>query len=185
MVAIDQAQEGRGASRGSGGKAEEVAAQAKEQVQQKTEEVKGKASDRVREQLDTRSTQVGNQTASFSEALRRAGEHLQSQGNDAGAKAAHRAAEQVERLGGYLTNSSSDRFLGDLEKFGRQRPWAAGAIGVVVGFVGARFLKASSEMRYAGCLGTSSDADTEITRERASVETLPPAPSMVSGHGSP
>jgi len=175
-VAIDEAQQqGREAPEDSG-KAQEVAAQAKEQVQARAGEVKGKASARVREQLDTRSTQMGEQVGSFGEALRKAAEHLQGQGNESGARAAHQAAHQAERLGGYLTNSSSDRFLGDVERFGRQRPWVAGAIGAALGFVGARFVKASSERRYDASYQAHRDADLPLGRERDATAALPQTP---------
>jgi ElaB/YqjD/DUF883 family membrane-anchored ribosome-binding protein len=147
-VAIDQAKEkGRGATEGAADKAQEVVAQAKEQVQQKTDEVKVTASDKVRAELDTRSTEMGDQVASLGRALRTSAEQLQGEGKEPAAKAAHNAAEQADRLGRYLTSSSSDRLLHDIEGFGRRQPWAAGAIGAALGFVGARFLKASTESR--------------------------------------
>jgi ElaB/YqjD/DUF883 family membrane-anchored ribosome-binding protein len=136
---------------GSGGAAEqaqEAATQVKEQAQEKAEEVKAQAAGRMRGQLDTRSTEMADQIAPFAQALHQAGDHLVGQGNESGGKAAHRAGDQVEQLSSYLRSSGSDRFLGDIEGFARQRPWAAGGIGVVAGFMAARFLKASSESRY-------------------------------------
>jgi len=181
-VAVDQAEQGRGATEGALDKGQEVAAQAKEQVQERAEEAKGKAVDRVREQLDTRSTQLGQQVTSLGKALRKAAQHLEGDGNQSGAKVAHQAAGQVERLGGYLTNSDSNRFLDDLERFGRERPWAAGAISAAVGFVGARFLKASSETRYATSYrARQEDADLPLSRERAATT----APQRSSAPGSP
>ena len=175
-MAIDEAQKGREASDGAAGKAQEVVAQAKEQVQAKTEEVKGKASDRAREQLDSRSTQAGEQVSSFGQALRKAAQHLEGEGNTTGAKATRQAADRVERLAGYLTSSSSERFLSDLERFGRQRPWAAGAVGAVAGFIGARFLKASSESRYSSSSRPLSyDADLPLSHD-GDATAPPPLP---------
>jgi hypothetical protein len=173
LVAIDQAEQSREATDGAAGKPQEVAAQAKEQVQQKAEQVKGQASQRLREQLDTRSTQLGEQVTSFGQALRTAGERLESEGNDAGARAAQQAADRAERLAGYLTSSRSERLLGDIERFGRQRPWAAGAIGAALGFVGARFLKASSENRYDASNRMRQDADLPTSRDRDGAAALP------------
>jgi len=135
-------------SSGEAEQAQEAATQVKEQAQQKAEEAKARVSDKVRAQLDTRSTEMAGQIAPFAQALHQAGDHLVSQGNEAGGKAAHRAGDQVEQLASYLRSSGSDRFLGDIEGFARHRPWAAGGIGVVAGFMAARFLKASSESRY-------------------------------------
>jgi hypothetical protein len=165
-VAIDEArQQGGETTSGAADKAQEVAAQAKEQVQQKAGEVKAKASDGLREQLDSRSTQLGDRARSVGRAIRKSAEDLDREGNASAAKAAHWAADRVERLAGYLTESDSNRFLGDLEGFGRRRPWAAGAVGAVAGFVGARFLKASSESRYGMSYRTTRDADLPISRD--------------------
>jgi len=177
-VAVDQARQGDpGATDGATGKAQEVATQAKEQVQ----EAKGRASERAREQLDTRSTQLGEQVTSFAEALRKAADHLREQGNEPGAKAAGSAAGQVERLSEYLTDSSSDRFLRDLETFGRRRPWAAGGVGAVLGFVAARFVKASSENRYESSRLAAYDAELPLSRDAEAATTPPPAGTLPYG----
>jgi ElaB/YqjD/DUF883 family membrane-anchored ribosome-binding protein len=150
---------------GATGKAQEVASQAKEQVQEKAEEIKGTAGERVRGELDTRSTQAGEQVSAFGHAMRVAAEQLQGDGKEPGARVAGQAAQHMERLGGYLTNSSSDRFISDVESFGRRRPWVAGAIGAAAGFVAARFLKASSESRYQRAYGVQRDAAAPVRRE--------------------
>ena len=93
---------------------------------------------------------------------------------------AHRAADQVEQLTSYLRSSDSDRFLGDIETFARQRPWAAGGIGVVAGFIAARFLKASSESRYTGAQRPSkNDPSSDLPLHR---DLEAPAP-LPSAHG--
>lgn len=144
-MAIDEIQHReRESSEGVGVKAEEVVVQAKEQVLETVDEVKGKGLEQVRGQLDTQSRRLAERVAPFAGALRKAGRHLQAEGNPAGAKGAERAAGLVERLAGYLRDARSDRILGDVERFARRRPWAAGGIGATAGFVGARFLKASS-----------------------------------------
>ena len=148
-MAIDEAQQSHEASGRPVVEAREAVAQATEQVQEMAEEVKGQAFDRVREEVDTRSTKAGGQATSFGQALHKAADHLHGEGNPSGAKLAHRMADEVERLGGYLMNSRSDRFLADLERFGRRRPWAASAVAAMAGFVGARFLKASADRRFS------------------------------------
>lgn len=168
---------------GSGGgakeQAQEVAGQAMEQAQQTAEQVKARASDRVRGQLDTRSTEMADQISPFAQALHKAGDHLAGEGNASGGKAAHRAGEQVEQLADYLRSSGSDRFLGDVEGFARRRPWAAGGIGVVAGFMAARFLKASSESRYGGMQSYDNGAARDLPLRR-DVEAAAPLP---SAHG--
>ncbi|HEX2045157.1 MAG TPA: hypothetical protein VHF23_05980 [Gaiellaceae bacterium] len=142
---------------GSGGtstgeQAKEKARETSEQVQAKVREgagqVRGQVGERVREQVDTRSTQAGEQVASMADAMRRTGEQLRSEGKEGPAKLSEQAAERAERLGGYLRESDADRILRDAEEFARRRPWVVGAGGVVVGFLASRFLKASSSRRY-------------------------------------
>ncbi|HEV7774217.1 MAG TPA: hypothetical protein VGO48_13125 [Conexibacter sp.] len=80
---------------------------------------------RIREQVDQRSTQAGEQVSSSAHALRSTSERLREEGQDGPARAAERAADQAERLGGYLTESNADRILGDVEDFGRRQPSTA------------------------------------------------------------
>lgn len=158
---------------GALGKAQEVAAQAKEQVQEKADEVKGRATDRMKSQLNERSTDAADQVSSFAQALHRAGQQLEQDGNQPAAKAVHSAGEQIERMAGYLSTSDADRFLADIEQFSRRRPWVAGGIGAAVGFVAARFVKASSESRYDGGYRLS-DSDAPMRGEAEQSGELPP-----------
>jgi hypothetical protein len=109
----------------------------------------GQAKDRLREQVDQRSTQMGERVSSAAEDARSVGEQLRRQGKDQPARLADQAAERAERLASYLQESDADRILRDVEEFGRRQPWALVAGGIAVGFVASRFLKASSEQRYA------------------------------------
>jgi hypothetical protein len=70
---------------------------------------------------------------------------LEHEGQSGGAKAVRGAADQAERVAAYLRESDSDRMLGDVEDFARRRPWLTGAIGLAVGFVAARFVKATAD----------------------------------------
>jgi ElaB/YqjD/DUF883 family membrane-anchored ribosome-binding protein len=147
--------------------------QVQEQVQEKAHDLTGQASQGLRRQLDSRSTDVGEQIQSLASALRRAAEQLADDEKTLPADAARRAADGVERLGGYLRNGSSDAFLNDVEQFGRKRPWLAGGIGVAVGFAASRFLKASSDRRYGRAQSSRADLDTPLTPERAGHGTGP------------
>lgn len=135
--------------------ASSTAAKAREQVQEKTQVAQEKLKDttgtvqsRAREQVDQRSTQVGEQMSSSAQALRTTSERLRQEGQDGPARAAERAAQQAERMGSYLQESDADRILGDVEDFGRRQPWAVAAIGLAAGFAASRFMKASSRSRY-------------------------------------
>jgi ElaB/YqjD/DUF883 family membrane-anchored ribosome-binding protein len=141
----DQAREKAGDVAGQAQeKAQELAGQAGEQAKQAA----GQAKDRLREQVDQRSTQAGEQVASQAGDIRSVAEQLREQGKDKPAQMAEQAADKVESVGSYLRDSDADRILGDVEDFARQRPWAVIAGGIAIGFAASRFLKASSSDRY-------------------------------------
>jgi hypothetical protein len=160
---------------------------AQEQVQEKAQNAHEKltggaqqAQARMREQVDQRSTQAGEQVNATAQALRTTSRHLRDQGHDGPAQAAEKVAHHAERMGGYLSESSADRILGDLEDFGRRQPLAVMGIGIVAGFVASRFLKASSRERYQGRPpGTAATPATSVPAMPAAVP--PPA---VSGNGA-
>jgi len=117
---------------------------AKEQAQQAA----GQAKNTLRTQVDQRSTDAGQKVGGFASDVRSIGQQLREQGKDQPAKLTDQAADRAERLGNYLSESDADRILGDVEDFGRRRPWALIAGGAALGFAASRFLKASSSRRY-------------------------------------
>ena len=125
-------------------KAQEVAGQAQEKAQQAA----GEAKNRVRDQVDQRSTEAGKRAQTTAGDIRGVGEELRKQGKDQPAKLADQVADRAERVGGYLERSDGDTILRDVEDFGRRQPWALVLGGVALGIVASRLLKASSEGRY-------------------------------------
>jgi ElaB/YqjD/DUF883 family membrane-anchored ribosome-binding protein len=119
-----------------------------QQMGQKAQEVRSQAGDRLRQELDSRSRQAGEQVSATADAIRRVGQQLHEDGNPDVAKYADQAAERVERLGRYLSQSSADRLLHDAESFARRQPWLVALGGAAVGFLASRFVKASSANRY-------------------------------------
>jgi hypothetical protein len=183
-MATKQTQPGAAGEAEGQRKAQEVASQAMENVQERAQDVKGMASERARGELDRRSTQLGEQVISVVQALRTTGEQLHGEGNRTGASAAHGMADRAERLGGYLTDSDADRFLADAESFGRRRPWLAAGGGVAAGFVVARFLRASAEGRYRSSQQARIDTDAPLSRAGYEEPLIPhdtPAPTMGAG----
>ena len=125
-------------------KIQETAGQMQQQVGEKAQEVRGQAANGIKQQLDSRSTQAGEQVSATADALRRVGEQLKQEGQEAPARYARQAAQPVERLGRYLTDANGERILRDAEQFARRRPWMTAVSGAALGFVVARFIKASS-----------------------------------------
>jgi arginine utilization protein RocB len=145
-----------------------TADRAKEQMQDKAQVAQEKVQEtadtmrtRVREQVDQRSTHAGGQVRSTAQALRSTSERLREDGQDGPAKAAERAADQAEKVGGWLERSDADRILQDVEDFGRRQPMAVVAIGLAAGFAASRFLKASSRNRYTQGGGTGFNGSSQ------------------------
>jgi ElaB/YqjD/DUF883 family membrane-anchored ribosome-binding protein len=136
-------------------KAQEVSAQTQEKAQQAVnqarehaQQAKSKARDRLREQVDQRATQAGDQVAGQASDLRTVAQQLREQGKDRPAQLAEQAADRGERLGSYLKESDADRILRDVEDYARSNPWAVISGGITLGFAASRFMKASSADRY-------------------------------------
>lgn len=147
-----------------------------EVVQEKAQELKGTAGERVRQEVDVRSTEAGTQLQGTAAAMRRTTEQLRQEGNEGPARAMDFVAERAERLGSYLTGANADQVLRDVEGFARRQPWLVAVGGATAGFFAARFLKASSSARYQ-----ASSAATG-SRQTWQPEASPAArPSMGSG----
>ena len=138
-------------------KAQQVAGQAQEKAQQAT----GQAKEQLRTQVDQRSTQAGEQVSQQAGDIRTVAEKLREEGKDGPAKVADQAAERIEKVGSYLTQSDADRILGDVEDFARQRPMAVIAGGMALGLIASRFLKASQTERYR----TRTGSEQRFTRD--------------------
>lgn len=173
---------------GSGGsgsvpeQAKEKVQEGVEVVQEKAQELKGTAGERVRQEVDTRSTEAGTQLQGTASAMRRTTEQLRQEGNEVPAKAMDFVAERTERLGSYLTRADADQVLRDVEAFARRQPWLVAVGGAAAGFFAARFLKASSGARYhAGSAGSGAPPwqPQASAGERPSVGSGAARPSMV------
>ena len=151
-------------------RAQQVQDAAQEQVQEKAEQARGK----LRDEVDTRSTEIGQQVSGTSEAIREAASQLREKGQDGPARATEQAAEKMEQAGRWLTESDADRILGDVEDFARRQPWAVLAGGLVVGFAASRFLKSSSQQRYS---------TRGIEGHRQPVGQRPQPPALADGNG--
>lgn len=156
--------------------------EAQETVQQVAGQAQEKAQGMLREQVDQRSTQAGEKVSGTAEDLRSVGEELRNQGKETPAKLADQAAERTEQLGSYLSESDADRLLSDLEEFGRRRPWAVLAGGLVAGMAAARFLKASSQNRYQGRVRAEAPA-REVRGSTPPQPVVPPEVGVAPGAG--
>jgi ElaB/YqjD/DUF883 family membrane-anchored ribosome-binding protein len=182
------------AESGAAGSEQSATEQAKERVQEtaqqmgeKAQAVRGQAGDRFRQELDSRSSQAGEQVSTTADAIRRVGQQLREDGNQGVAKYADQVAERVERLGRYLSQSSADRVLHDAESFARRQPWLVALGAAAVGFLASRFVKASSANRYQqydAASGNSTAALASLpTRDPGAVTSGRPGAAISSATG--
>jgi hypothetical protein len=159
-------------------KAQEGLQKAKETGVEKAKETGLQAKDQVARQVDERSTTAGEQVATLAEATRKMSQELRNQGQGTPARLAEQAAEQAERLGRYLQDGDSDRFMGDFERAARRQPWAVAGGAFVLGIAAARFLKASAARRREANGGESSNGvvSGEARRLPEATAPAPPAP---------
>lgn len=186
-AAADAAANAQDAAKDAAGQAQEkiqeAAGQAKEQAAQAGQQAK----DRVRGQVDERSTEFGHRATGTADDLRSVSEQLRAQGKHQPAQLADQLADRADQAGRYLKDSDADRLLHDLEDFGRQRPWAVIAGGLAVGFVASRFLKSTSADRYRGTQsGAGQAAGPDVQRSPTGFTGAPPTPlgSSVPGGGT-
>jgi hypothetical protein len=117
-------------------------------AQDKAQGALGQARSRLRDQIDQRSTQAGEQVQSTVQDVRSMAEQLRGQGKDTPARVAEQVADRAESFGSYLRDADGERLLQDVEDVARRQPWLIAAGGLALGFAASRFLKASSGRRY-------------------------------------
>lgn len=119
-----------------------------QQIQEKASEAKQNTRERVRQEIDTRSSQTGTQMTKTGSALRQTAQQLRGDQQEQQAKVLEAVADRTERLGRYLNQTDGEQILRDVERLARQRPWVVAGAGTLLGFLAARFTKASSTRRY-------------------------------------
>jgi ElaB/YqjD/DUF883 family membrane-anchored ribosome-binding protein len=134
---------------------EEIISAAQEQITAKAHELGGEANFQIREQLDQRSTQAGEQLQAIGKTFQSGANQLRSEGKDVAARVVEEVARRADDVGGYLQSAEADRILGDIEGFARRRPWLTAGVGALAGFLASRFVKASGSRRYEGAHSNS------------------------------
>lgn len=166
-----------------GEETQSLAEQAKERAQDTARDVKGQTREQLRSQLADRSTQVGEQTAAAAQAMRRASSQLREEGNERAAAIIDAVADRGQRLGEYLRDTGGEQLLRDIEEFARRQPWLMAGGSAVVGFLGSRFVKASSHGRYQ--LSRQNERKAGSGPGTGSIPALPnPAPHSTTPGGA-
>jgi ElaB/YqjD/DUF883 family membrane-anchored ribosome-binding protein len=139
-----------------------------QQLQERASEAKTRTRERLREQIDTRSSETGEQMTTTASALRQTAQRLRAEQREPQAKVLEQIADRAERFGRYLTESDGERMLRDVERIARARPWLVAGGGTVLGFLAARFTKASSSRRYEENGGTRGEVHSTPALPRGS-----------------
>jgi hypothetical protein len=160
---------------GSGTQGSQVTEQAKQQGQQFAQQARQQASDlankgteQVKSQLAYQKHDASQRMVPIQTALRETAQQLRKQGQTPVAGYADGAAERVEWFSGYLRETDVDDIMDEARGFARRRPGLFLGSAALLGFLGTRFLKSSSQ-------GASSAGDGDP------VAALPPA----SAEGTP
>jgi len=139
--------------RNSGGAAGgEVTQQAKQQGQQLAQQARQQAGElasrggeQVKSQLANQKHEASQRLTPIQTALRETAQQLRKQGQAPIAQYADKTSDQVERLSGYLRESEVDEMVDQARGFARSRPALFLGAAAALGFLGARFLKSSSQ----------------------------------------
>jgi hypothetical protein len=129
-----------------GGTAREQIRGMKEQVVDQAKNTIQQARDRASSSLGESKGQFADQFGTIADALRRTTEHLRSEDQQRIAGLTETVARQVEQVAEYLRNKDARAMRQDLENLARRQPAVMIGGALVLGLIGARFLK-SSERR--------------------------------------
>lgn len=137
-------------SRGSSGREGDSGRRSREVArrgQEKASEYAEKGREQAKPQIAKGKERASEQLEGIANALRSTGEQLHEQDQGSVGGYAEQAADQVERLSGYLRDRDPDRLLGDVEDFARERPAVFLGGAFLLAAAAARFLKSSAGQR--------------------------------------
>jgi hypothetical protein len=123
------------------------ASQLADQAQAKAGEAVEQARHQATSRLTVQKRQMADTMGTVASAVRRTGEQLREQEQGMVADYAQTAAERLDRFSSYLRDADVDEMLFEVENFARRQPaiFLGGAL--LLGFVGARLLRASNGPR--------------------------------------
>jgi sirohydrochlorin ferrochelatase len=131
----------------SGGSAREQIREVKDQVVGQAKNTLQQARERATSSLGESKSQVAEQFGTIADALRRTTEHLRSEDQQRIAGLTETVARQVDRVANYLRSKDARAMRADLEGLARRRPAIVLGGALVLGLIGARFLKSSQRER--------------------------------------
>jgi hypothetical protein len=147
-------------SRGSGTESagQQGGGSAREQIREVKDQVVGQARSSLEQARNRASSSLGESKGQFAdqfgtiaEALRRTTEHLRSEDQQRIAGITDTVARQVDQVANYLRNKDAAAMRTDLENLARRQPALVLGGALILGLMGARFLKSSQrDRRFRG-----------------------------------
>ncbi|MGH7509514.1 MAG: hypothetical protein ACREMZ_08585 [Gemmatimonadales bacterium] len=131
----------------TGGSAREQIREVKDQVVGQARTTLEQARDRAGSSLGESKAQLADQFGTIAQALRRTSEQLRSEDQQRIAGLTETVARQVDQIGDYLRNRDARAMRTDLENLARRQPGLVVGSALILGLVGARFLKSSQRGR--------------------------------------
>jgi hypothetical protein len=133
------------------------AGSAREQIREVKDQVVGQAKNTLQQARDRASSslveskaQIAGQFGGLADALRRTTEHLRSEDQQRIAGLTETVARQMDQVAAYLWNKDARAMRADLENLARRQPAIVLGGALVLGLIGARFLKSSQRGRQVG-----------------------------------
>jgi hypothetical protein len=142
---------GVNAEQQAGGSAREQIREVKDQMVVQARNTLQQARDRAGSSLGESKGQLADQLGTIADALRRTTEHLRSEDQERIAGLTETVARQVDQVATYLRNKDARAMRADLENLARRQPAIVLGGALVLGLIGARFLKSSQrDRRFRG-----------------------------------
>lgn len=130
-----------------GGSAREQIREVKNQVVDQAKTSLQQAKERASSSLGESKGQFADQIGAVAEALRRTSEHLRSEDQNRIAGLTETLARQIDQVSNYLRTKNARALRDDLENVARRQPAVAIGGALVLGLIGARFIKSSERRR--------------------------------------
>ena len=116
-----------------------------QQARQQAGELANRGGEQVKSQLANQKHEASQRLTPVQVALRETAQQLRKQGQTPVAQYADRTSDQVERVSAYLRETEVDEMVDQARGFARSRPALFLGSAAARGFLGARFLKSSSQ----------------------------------------
>jgi hypothetical protein len=143
---------GRDPGRGVGEQAKQAASSAGQKIKESAEQLKDQAKERAEQKFGEKKQGAVSEIQNLASALRQTAENYQ-QGGRTG-ELLDAAAQKLERLGSNLESKNLNNIVDDVQTFARRNPAAFLGGALALGFLAARFLKASNPtQRYGSSQG--------------------------------